>query len=116
MKLLLFGLQELFCDLPVLVSNYIVWNIKMFGLVITSWIIQNVMPEFIDTDNFPFRMYPVVFLLSFCLLEFIRSNTFAIVQKKCTTDKAIISRCRHCALVIFINLSNIFATIFARPS
>ena len=44
-------------------------------------ILQNVVPDFIDTDNCPLRMFPVLFLLLFCLLVFIRSNTFGIVKK-----------------------------------
>ena len=80
------------------------------------WILQNVVPYFIDTDNLPLTMFPVAFLLSFCLLGFIGSNIFGIVQNICTSDQYNIRRCRHCTLVIFANLPNIFATIFAQAS
>ena len=45
-------------------------------------ILQNVMPDFIDTNNCPLRMFPASFLLPFILLDFIRSNTFGIAFKK----------------------------------
>ena len=80
------------------------------------WILQNDVPEFVDTDICPLRMFPVAFLLSFWLLNFIRSNTFVIVQKNCTEDQATIRRCRQCSAVVFFNLTNIFATIFAWPT
>ena len=73
-------------------------------------------PDFIDTDNVPLRMFPVSFLLSFYLLEFIISNRFGILQNIFTPDQATIRRFRHCEVVVFVNLINTFATIFARLS
>ena len=46
------------------------------------WILQNMVPHLIDTDKCPLWMFPVLFLLYFCLLNFIRSNTFGIAFKK----------------------------------
>ena len=73
-------------------------------------------PDFIDTDNCPLWMFPVFLLLLFCLLDFTISNKFGMVQKRYTSDQANISRYIHCAVVFFVNLLNIFATIFAGPS
>ena len=36
------------------------------------WILQNVVPDFIDTDNCPLRMFPVLFPLSIFLSEVTR--------------------------------------------
>ena len=79
----------------------IVLDHKKIQISDNFWILQNVVPDFIGTDNCPLRMLPVLFLLLLCLLEFIRSNTFDILQKLCTSDQATISRCRHCAFVDF---------------
>ena len=57
-------------------------------------------PDLIETDNCPLRMFPVSFLISFCLLDFIKNNTFGIVQKDCTSDQATISRSIHCVVVV----------------
>ena len=71
-----------FCsDFPVLDSNYIVFDHHKIQIIDNFWILQNVVPDFVDTDNYSFRIFPVAFILSLLLLEFIISNTFGIVQK-----------------------------------
>ena len=72
-------------------------------------------PNFIDTDNCLLQMFPVSLCLLFCLLDFIRSNTFGIVQKNCTSDQATISRCRHCAVVFFFILPKYFQQYLHDP-
>ena len=74
------------------------------NIIDNFWILQNVEPDFIDTDNCPLLMCPVSFLLSFCLLGFIRSNTFGIVKKYCTPDQATMIICVHYAVVIFFSI------------
>ena len=81
MKNLFVGLSGFCSDFSVLVSNEVVWIIKKIQISDNFWILQNVVPNFIDTDNCSLRMFPVLLFLLFCLLELIRSNTFGIVQK-----------------------------------
>ena len=115
-KFLFFRLSGFCSDFPVLVSNELVWIITKFRLVITSgyfkmWRHTSLILITVSCRCFHFR-----FSLSFCLLDFIRSNTFGIVQNNCTSDQATITRCRNYAVVVFVNLPNILATIFAWTS
>ena len=114
-KLLFAELSEFHSDFPVLVSREVVLGHNKIQISDNLWILQNVVLDFIDTDNSPLRMFPVSFFLSLWLLDFIRSNTFDTVQQLACWIKIPSAYIDTVKQLFFVNLRNIFATTFSQP-
>ena len=110
-KFLFVGLSGFCIDFPVLVSREVVWIIKKIRLVITSgyfkiWCQTSWTLISVPCGCFQFRFFS-------------RSSCCTFLEVTCLvlwSYQATLSRCRHCEVVFFVNIPNIFATIFAQPS
>ena len=78
------------------------------------WILKNVVPDFMTLITFPCGCFQ--FCSSPVLIFGICQKLHVwYCEKNCKSNQANISRCRHCAVVVFVNLPNIYAKMFERP-